>query len=85
MTETRTVCVRLFAIARQLAGREEIALHLPPSATIANLRAALAAAEPKLAPVLPHVLFSINAEYANDRSLIPADAEIACIPPVSGG
>jgi molybdopterin converting factor small subunit len=38
-----------------------------------------------LSTLLPHVLFAINAEYAGDATPIPAGAEIACIPPVSGG
>jgi molybdopterin converting factor small subunit len=38
-----------------------------------------------LAGVLGHMLFAINAEYATDATIVPAGAEIACIPPVSGG
>jgi molybdopterin converting factor small subunit len=30
-------------------------------------------------------MFAINAEYAADLTPIPEAAEIACIPPVSGG
>lgn len=79
------VRVQLFAVARQLAGRESIELPLPDGATIGQLRQALAAGYPQLASVLPHVMFAVDAEYADDDRPIPPAAAIACIPPVSGG
>jgi molybdopterin converting factor subunit 1 len=79
------VSVRLFAVARQLAGRESIELELPADATIAELRAQLAAEVPDLSSVLPHVLFAIGSDYARDSERISEGAQIACIPPVSGG
>ena len=85
MNTTNTLSVRLFAVARQAAGRDLAEVALPEGATIAQLRATLAAAYPALAPILKHALFSVNAEYAGEASIIPAKAEIACIPPVSGG
>ena len=77
--------VQLFASARELAGQEQLELELPPAATVAQLRTALLAACPALAPLLPHTLFAINTNYATDETPIPNNAEIACIPPVSGG
>jgi molybdopterin converting factor small subunit len=79
------VRIRLFAVARQLAGTEVISLELPAASTIAGLREALAAQVPALAAVLPHVLFAIGSQYAQDDSPLPAGGEVACIPPVSGG
>jgi molybdopterin converting factor small subunit len=79
------VRVRLFAVAKEAAGRDEISLELPEGATVAELRGALSGAVPKLTAVLPHVLFSIGSDYARDDSVIPAGADVACIPPVSGG
>ena len=77
--------VQLFAVARQLAGREMVAVSVAEPATIGQLRRALGEQFPSLASVLPHVMFAVNAEYADDQSLIPPGAEVACIPPVSGG
>jgi molybdopterin synthase sulfur carrier subunit len=79
------VRVRLFAAARQAAGRDAVEVDLPPGATIADLRGRLAEEFPQLSAILPHVLFAVNTEYAGDSTPIPAGAEIACIPPVSGG
>jgi len=79
------ITVKLFAAARQRAGSEAIEIELPPSATVANLRAALAEQHPNLASLLPHARLAINSDYAADHAIIPAAAEIAIIPPVSGG
>jgi sulfur-carrier protein len=79
------VSIRLFAVARQLAGRETISLEVSPGTTIGQLRAQLAAEIPALAPLLPHVLFAVGTGYAGDDEPISDGSQIACIPPVSGG
>jgi molybdopterin converting factor subunit 1 len=79
------VRVQLFAVARQLAGQEAIELSLPDRATVGQLRQALREAVPALDAVLPHVMFAVDAEYADDQAVIPPGAPVACIPPVSGG
>ena len=82
---TVRVQVKLFAAAKQLAGQESLAVELPEPATIATLRAALAEQFPPLAPLVQRAMFSLNLDYAPDNTAIPPQAEIACIPPVSGG
>ena len=79
------IVVRLFAVARQLAGREMISLEVSPGTTIGQLREKLAEELPDLSPVLPHVLFAIGSEYAADEQAITEGSQITCIPPVSGG
>lgn len=79
------VHIRLFAVAKDLAGRDSISLELPAGSTIGFLRARLAAEVPSLAAVLPQVLFAIGSEYATDDSVVSVGSEVACIPPVSGG
>lgn len=77
--------VRLFARAKDLAGADRIALELPADAKVADLRAALGERVPALRPLLPTLLVAINNDFANDQQQVPATAEIACFPPVSGG
>lgn len=79
------IAVKLFAAARQFAAAEEAVVDLPNNATIADLRAALVMQHPPLAPLLRHALFAMNAEYVADAAQVVPSAEIACIPPVSGG
>ena len=79
------VRVKLFAAARERADSGEIEVHVPEPATVAELRAAISRQFPQLTPILRPALFAINTEYRGDTAVIPPDAEVACIPPVSGG
>ena len=77
--------VRLFAIARQAAGCEAVEVALPEDATVEQLRAELARQVPQLSGLVPHVMFAVGTQYADDRTVLPRNADVACIPPVSGG
>jgi molybdopterin synthase sulfur carrier subunit len=77
--------VRLFAAARQLAGRELIEVSLPAASTIGELRTAMFSQYPALAPLARAAMFSVGAEYAEDATQLAEGADVACIPPVSGG
>ncbi len=79
------VCVKLFAVARDKTGQSSIEIELPDDATIRDLRAALAKECPALSPLLPATRIAVNSEYAADHTPLTADAEVALIPPVSGG
>lgn len=77
--------VKLFAVARQIAGGDSIHVELADGATVRDLRAAMERAYPELAPILRRAMIAVNTDYAGDDTVIPASAEVACIPPVSGG
>lgn len=80
-----TVRVKLFAVAADVAGRDTVDIDLSPTATIAELRRALAEKIPELKEIVDHSMFAVDAEYAGDDRLVPPSADVACIPPVSGG
>jgi molybdopterin converting factor subunit 1 len=77
--------IHLFAVARQRAGASVVTLELPEGATVSHLKSALAAAYPDLAPIVPSLMIAIDNDYATDDAPIPPGAELAAIPPVSGG
>jgi molybdopterin converting factor subunit 1 len=79
------VQVKLFAVARQIVGNGTASVELPDSATVGDLRDAMAREYPALSVTLASVVFAVNAEYATDQTCLAANDEIACIPPVSGG
>jgi molybdopterin converting factor subunit 1 len=79
------VNVQLFALARERAGRSSVFVDLPEPATVAALRQALIEAVPALAPLLPVMRIAVNSEYASDEQGIEEGADLAAIPPVSGG
>lgn len=79
------VKVQLYAGARAKAGASSVEVELGDSATVADLKQALAEAFPALAQLLPATRIALNMEYANDGDPISIESEIAAIPPVSGG
>jgi molybdopterin converting factor subunit 1 len=79
------VCIKLFAVAKELAGRDELTVDLPAGATVRDLSDLVVAASPALARILPHALWAVGAAYASDNTPLNEQSEIALIPPVSGG
>ncbi|MBI1246311.1 molybdopterin synthase sulfur carrier subunit [bacterium] len=77
--------IKLFALAQDLAGAEEVTLDVAPGATIETVREALANQVPELKSMLVSCAFAINNEYATTSSPVEPEDEIACLPPVSGG
>lgn len=80
-----TLTVHLFARARELAAADTVTLDVPTAATIGDLRRALAERVPALASLLPVSMIAVNHEFAPDALLLASEAELAVIPPVSGG
>ena len=78
------VTVLYFAIAREAAGTDSESVVGAP-ASVGALRAFLAERHPGLARVLPRCRLAVNQEFAVDGDVVPDDAEVAVIPPVSGG
>lgn len=79
------VRVQLFALARDLAGCELAEVELAEPATVGDLRRALAAQHPALATLLARSLLAVNERYAGEDCPLSPQADVACIPPVSGG
>ncbi|HVT27156.1 MAG TPA: MoaD/ThiS family protein [Lacipirellulaceae bacterium] len=79
------VRVKLFAVAKDLAGADQITVDLPNDATVSDVRAAIVAAHPALEQIVPCALFAVGAEYATPDTRLNERSEVAVIPPVSGG
>ncbi|MCB9875505.1 MAG: molybdopterin converting factor subunit 1 [Planctomycetaceae bacterium] len=77
--------VKLFAVAKQLSGTESISVELRADATVEELREAISEQHAELRDITARAMIAINAEYVNNKASVPADSEIALIPPVSGG
>lgn len=77
--------VLLFARASDLAGTHQVELSLPPEPCISDVRRVLVAQVPALQSLAGSLLIALNNKYAADKEKIPAGAEVACFPPVSGG
>lgn len=79
--------VRVFGgLTEQIGGHHlEVALPDDGSATVADLRLAVATAHPHLAPLLRQITVAVDLEVARSSDPIPAGAEVALLPPVAGG
>jgi len=79
------VRVRLFAALRETAGRSEVDLQLPSTATAEEAWKALVAAAPALAERRRGLAASVNRRYASFDSPLAEGDEVVFVPPVSGG
>ena len=81
-----TVTVRLFAILRQRAGRDEIELELADGATVDDALAAMRD-DDRLGDTLERMPLraAVNREYVGNDTPLASGDEVALIPPVSGG
>jgi molybdopterin converting factor subunit 1 len=77
--------VRMFARAKDLAGSGKVTVPLPEGATVSDLRRELARVFPALAGLLERSALAVNDEFAADSLTLPPSAEVALLPPVSGG
>jgi molybdenum cofactor biosynthesis protein MoaC/molybdopterin converting factor subunit 1 len=78
--------VRLFAVFRERAGRDRLALELPEGASVAEAIQALGR-RPELEQLIARmpVRAALNREYVDEDARLSAGDELALIPPVSGG
>ncbi len=78
--------VRLFGgLWERAGGQRRLQVSLPDGATVADLRARLAADHPAMAPMLPRVNVAVDLEVARDDQPLDGAREVAVLPPVAGG
>jgi len=79
------VRVLFFAQARERAARGEADLVLPDGSRLEEALATIACEYPALAPLFPHLAVAVNGVLARRDAVLPDGAELALLPPVSGG
>jgi molybdopterin converting factor small subunit len=80
-----TYRVRLFARFRDLAQADTVEVDLPQGATVGDLRLRLSTLCPSIAALLNRSGVAVDDEFAEDTLALPPNADIALVPPVSGG
>lgn len=78
------ITVKLFAIGRDLVGKNEVDLTLPEDAIIQHALDQLCVDYPNFSK-LTTFMIAINMEYADKNTRLNDGDELAIIPPVSGG
>ena len=79
------VRVLLFARAREIAAHDVIELTLPAEVTLKEVLTALEERLPNLKTYLSICRFAVNQEFTELQTKLVDGAEVAVIPPVSGG
>jgi molybdopterin converting factor subunit 1 len=79
------VTVRLFAMLRERAGTGEIPLEMPDDASVGDVWQRLRREHPRLHEYEGPVRFALDQRYVDIEEPLLDNAEVALIPPVSGG
>lgn len=79
------VQVLYFAQARERAGLASSALELPTGSRVRDALEALERTYPALAPLRAHLAVAVDGALARPDDVVPDGAELALLPPVSGG
>ena len=79
------VQVLFFAQARERAGLASERLELPQGSRVRDALDALARAHPELAPLRAHLAVALDGTLARGEDTLTDGAELALLPPVSGG
>ena len=74
-----------FAQARERAGRSHATLELPDGSRVSDALAEVERLHPGLAELMPHLAVAVNQKLARPHDALPGGAELALLPPVSGG
>ena len=77
--------IKLFAVVRDLAGKENVTLTLPASSTAGDAIDVLLEEYPSMKKWKPHLRVAVNCEYVSKNVSLHENDEVALIPPVSGG
>jgi len=77
--------IKFFGIAKELVGNNKLMIDAPQSiATVGDIKNWLSQHYPSLQSLQSYAI-AVDAEYANDTTIIYDNSEIAVLPPVSGG
>ncbi len=81
------VTIKLFAVLKKLAGKDEIIMDVPAGGTVKDVIAEITAAHPEVGELISgrKVMLSLNQETAEDDMKVSDGDEMAVLPPFAGG
>lgn len=74
-----------FASASDALGATEVVLEVPSETSVGTLKASLEERYPALSELWHRIAIAVDGEIADDRAVLQDQAEVALLPPVSGG
>jgi molybdopterin converting factor subunit 1 len=85
MLEAMQVRVLLFGQLKDIIGKHEDSLELPPGAKVSEIMSHYAQAFPAFQPMSASIACAVNQEYASASVVLRDGDEVGLLPPVSGG
>ena len=85
MTHSVTIRVLFFGMLKEITGRSEDQLDVPPGSTLADVFEHYAALTPRLHELSRSIVLAQNHAFSQRGEPVLDNAEIAFLPPVSGG
>jgi molybdopterin synthase catalytic subunit len=79
------VTLRLFSVARELAGFREQSMELPAGSRADHVLEILERSNPAFGGWKHSIRIAVNQEYVPNNHLLREGDDVAVIPPVSGG
>jgi molybdopterin converting factor subunit 1 len=79
------VRLKLFSVAKDLAGFGEREIELAPSPNVTHVAELLTSINPQFKAWSKSLRFAVNQEYVEITHALNENDEVAVIPPVSGG
>ncbi len=84
--ETHNITLHLFANLRERVGTDTLALDVPVTCTVADLKSILKLAYPSLASHLYKVVVTVsNGTVYTPEEVLPRNADVTIMPPFGGG
>ena len=80
-----TLDVKLFAIVRDIVGKDEVKISVEEQSAATAVLDQLSREFPRLVEWKSHLRIAVNSEYVSPEYVLKNNDEVAIIPPVSGG
>lgn len=77
--------ILMFAAARDLSGTERLVIEIESPVEAATILKRIGKEVPAIAPLLPACRLAVDQAFVAGDAVVDSDAELALIPPVSGG
>ncbi len=79
------ITILYFAQARDHSGCAKETIELPDGSRVAEAIVAIKRDHPKLEALWPHLAIAVDGALVDENATLAAGAEMALLPPVSGG
>jgi MoaD family protein len=77
--------IRLFSVYREIIGSNEMTIDMVRGSTLGSLFGELLRRYPRLKPLGKSIVLAVNRDFANSKTKLKENDEVALMPPIGGG